>query len=85
MGNGVITPVITKRTDYDGLRMPPLPELRAMVSGITGQAHDGPDAWVAYEPDTAEHVEADPNGGDADAVERYVLERGKVEKDDIPF
>lgn len=84
-GNGVITPVITKRTDYDGLRMPPLPELRAMVSSITGQAHDGPNAWVAYEPDTAEHVEADPNGGDADAVERYVLERGKVEKDDIPF
>ncbi|SLN76521.1 DUF5906 domain-containing protein [Roseisalinus antarcticus] len=89
-GNGVITPIITKRTDRDGLQMPPLGELRAMVSAVTGQAHEGPEAWIAYEPDTAVHLAADPNGGDADDLEQYlerqiVMDQGKVVEADIPF
>ena len=88
--SGIITPVIVKRTDYDGLQMPPLSELRVMVSQITGQPHDGPESWVAFEPDTPEHVVSDPNGGDARAVERaaakrFVIDGGQVAEEDIPF
>lgn len=89
-GNGVITPVIVKRTDYDGLQMPPLTELRATVSQITGQPHEGPETWVAFEPDTPEEVGSDPNGGDVEAVERmaakrFVIDGGQVTKEEIPF
>jgi len=84
--SGVIQPVITKRTDYDGLQMPPISVLRAAVSDVTGKPHDGPEHWEAFEPDTPEHVEV----GDSEEqrianVENWVIDNGKVVKNDTPF
>lgn len=47
-------PYIVPRTrhDYDGLEMPPLDELRARVSSVTGLPHDGPEVWDCYRLDT---------------------------------
>lgn len=89
-GSGIITPVIVKRMDYDGLQMPPLPELRAMVSNITGLEHQGPEAWIAFEPDTPERIESNPNGGNVEAVEEmaargYVIDKGEVVRNEVPF
>ena len=57
------------------------------MSKVTGaQYPDGSD-WAAFpiaDPETVNDI--DPNGGDADAVLRYVKDQGEVVKDeDIPF
>ena len=83
--SGIITPVVVKRADYDGLQMPPLAELRSMVSAITRRAHEGPEAWQPFKPDSPEHIESDPNGGDAEVVEQYVIDKGQVVDHEVPF
>jgi len=85
--DGILTPYVIKRTDRSGVQLPSLTEFRRLVSKVTGaQYPDGSD-WAAFpiaDPETVNDI--DPNGGDADAVLRYVKDQGEVVKDeDIPF
>lgn len=88
-GDGTHSVYAMKRTDMPGIQLPPLDQFRAFLAEITQEVYPEGGTWGVFEASTLETVrKADPNGGDADAVEeqvRYIKDKGSVVKDDIPF
>lgn len=70
-----------------GLKMPPLRELRARVSAITGLPHDGPNEWVAFKPTTMSELaveDYDPNDPQAQiAALRAELAKARAQISDL--
>jgi len=84
-GNGVSEVRALRRTDKDGIQMPPLPEFRRIMSEVTDEAYPEGGTWGEYElPMTEATYSVDPNGGDADEVERQAALNRKGEEP-IPF
>ena len=85
-GDGTMSVEILRRGDRDGLQMPPLDVFRQTMAEVTGEQYPAEGVWTAFRSATPEtSYAADPNGGDADSVERYVRDNGQVVKDDLPF
>lgn len=84
--SGVVTIYAVKRADRDGIQMPPLAAFRAIMADVTGELYPTEGDWAAFKVANPESVYADdPNGGRAEDVEKYVMDQGRMVKDDIPF
>jgi hypothetical protein len=84
--DGTVSVYALKRTDRAGIQLPPLDEFRAFLTKITGQSYPEGGEWGIFEAATPETVrKTDPNGGDAEEVEKWVKDRGEVVREDIPF
>lgn len=85
-GNGILTVTPMYRKDRAGVKMPPLPEFRRIMSHITGEEYPEGE-WAQYEvagPGGSGGL-PDPNGGDAEAFKLYAKENGKWDDAQIPF
>ncbi len=81
--DGVVTRVVTKRSDRTGIQMPALSVFRERVARLTNEQYPMGGEWEAYsvpDPDWTDETEADPED-----VEAYVREQGGVVKQDAPF
>ena len=75
-----------KRTDRDGIKLPPLLEFRSIMADVTGEQYPADGDWSAYEvPNPSSVWDDDANGGESQNVERYVRDQGEVVKDHRPF
>ena len=84
-GNGVSEVRALRRTDKDGIQMPPLDEFRRIMAEVTDEAYPEIGEWGEYQlPMTEATYSVDPNGGDADEVERLAALNRKGEQP-IPF
>lgn len=85
-GGGVMSVEMVRRTDRDGIQMPPLDEFRQIMFEVTGEQYPTEGAWAEYRVGTPETGWADdPNGGRAEDVEKFIRDGDQVVKDDIPF
>ncbi len=80
-----------KRTDMSGIQLPPLDRFRAFMSEITGSTYPEGGKWQVFQSASIETVrKADPNGGDAEAVEeqerkRVIRDQGEWVEAEVPF
>ena len=83
--NGVTEVRALRRTDRNGIQMPPLDMFRRIMAEVTDEAYPEGGEWGEYQlPMTEATYSVDPNGGDADEVERLAALNRKGEPP-IPF
>lgn len=82
--DGTMAMYAVRRTDRDGIQMPPLAQFRAIMADVTGEVYPADGDWQAFKvanPST----EYEEGEGRAEDVERWVRDNGQVVKDDLPF
>ncbi len=80
--NGILTVTPVYSTDRPGVVLPPLREFRRLVAHKTGNTYPEDGEWRVYQPPNPGY-DTDPNGGDPDAVEKYLTQRWV--RDETPF